>query len=63
DCEKMILYINELEVIIYISNWLYYPDIETTRVQPSIIQNIPNLKRKEQSIYKPSDLWTEEDYN
>jgi hypothetical protein len=42
--------------------WLYYPDIEQSkRPKPKIIENIAKLKRKEQSIYKPSDLWTEED--
>jgi hypothetical protein len=39
--------------------WLYYPDIEQNKRQkPTVIQNIPQLRRKEQSIYKPSDLWT-----
>jgi hypothetical protein len=28
---------------------------------PKMIENIPQYKRKEQSIYKPTDLWTEED--
>jgi integrase/recombinase XerD len=43
-------------------NWLYSPDIkQTKRPKPSMIQNIPKLKRKEKSIYKPSDLWTAED--
>lgn len=42
--------------------WLYYQDIETSkRPKPNVIKNIPLLKRKEQSIYKPSDLWTAED--
>jgi integrase len=42
--------------------WLYSPDIESTkRPKPSIIDNISQLKRRETSIYKPSDLWTEED--
>ena len=42
--------------------WLYYPDIEPQkRPKPSVIENIPQLKRKEISIYKPSDLWTNED--
>jgi integrase len=42
--------------------WLYYPDIEPDkRPKPEIIDNIPQLKRKEKSIYKPSDLWTAED--
>jgi hypothetical protein len=38
--------------------WLYYPDIEPgKRSKPAVIENIPQLKRKEKSIYKPSDLW------
>jgi integrase len=42
--------------------WLYYPDIEPQkRPKPSVVENIPQLKRKEISIYKPSDLWTNED--
>jgi integrase len=42
--------------------WLYYPKIESAkRPKPSVVENIPNLKRKEHSIYKPSDLWTEQD--
>ena len=36
--------------------WLYYPDIEPDkRSKPVAIENIPKLKRKEKSIYKPSD--------
>ena len=42
--------------------WLYYPDIEPDkRPKPSVIENIPQLRRKETSIYKPSDLWTQQD--
>ncbi len=42
--------------------WLYYPDIEPDkRPKPDVIENIPQLKRKEKSIYKPTDLWTAED--
>ena len=42
--------------------WFYRPDIEAQkRPKPSVIENIPQLKRKEISIYKPSDLWTNED--
>ena len=42
--------------------WLYSPDIERDkRPKPSIVENIPKLKRKETSIYKPSDLWTQQD--
>jgi integrase len=42
--------------------WLYSPDIEPDkRPKPEVIQNMPKLKRKEKSIYKPTDLWTQED--
>jgi integrase/recombinase XerD len=42
--------------------WLYFPDVEPDkRPKPSVIENIARLKRKEQSIYKPSDLWTQQD--
>jgi integrase/recombinase XerD len=42
--------------------WLNYPNIEhKERPRPNLIENIPMLKRKETSIYKPTDLWTEED--
>jgi hypothetical protein len=39
--------------------WLCHPELEQQkRPKPSVIENIPQLKRKEISIYKPSDLWT-----
>ena len=42
--------------------WVYTPALEPKqRPKPEIIQNIPSLRRKEISIYKPSDLWTLED--
>jgi integrase/recombinase XerD len=42
--------------------WLYYPNVEPNkRAKPPVVDNIPQLKRKEQSIYKPSDLWSQED--
>ena len=42
--------------------WLYYPNVDPNkRVRPPVVDNIPQLKRKEQSIYKPSDLWSQED--
>ena len=42
--------------------WLYYPGIEPSkRPKPAVIENIAQLKRKEKSIYKPSDLWTQQD--
>jgi integrase len=42
--------------------WLHSPNIEyKKRSTPAIMQNIPLLKRRETSIYKPSDLWTTAD--
>jgi integrase len=42
--------------------WLYSPEIEQDkRSKPSVIENISQLKRKEKSIYRPTDLWTTED--
>jgi len=42
--------------------WLYYPDIEPDkRPKPEVVENILQLKRKEKSIYKPTDIWTQED--
>jgi integrase len=44
--------------------WLYRPsdDIKPNkRSIPAVMQQIPNIKRHEVSIYKPTDLWTEED--
>src|SRR5438093_1719086 len=42
--------------------WLYDPEEEPrTRKLPAVVENIPMLKRREQSIYKPADLWTLED--
>jgi integrase len=40
--------------------WLHYPNIEPTK-RPRILENIPHLKRKEKSIYKPTDMWTAQD--
>ncbi|HYA81989.1 MAG TPA: hypothetical protein VEH06_00875, partial [Candidatus Bathyarchaeia archaeon] len=42
--------------------WLYYPNIypSKNRPKPPPIENIPQLRRKEKSIYKPTDLWTDE---
>jgi integrase len=45
--------------------WLYYPELDKDArkkaEKPRVVQNIAQLKRKEQSIYKPTDLWTPED--
>jgi len=49
-------------LIVKFFKWLYYPDIEPSkRIKPPVVENIPQLKRKEKSIYKPTDLWTAED--
>jgi integrase/recombinase XerD len=49
-------------IIVKFFKWLYYPDIEPTkRPKPKVVENIARLKRKEQSIYKPTDLWSQED--
>lgn len=42
--------------------WFYYPNENPkNRPKPEVTSNIPQLKRKETSVYKPSDLWTLED--
>lgn len=50
--------------------WLYYPgvanpdnrnELSAQERKPECIQDIPQIKRKEVSCYKPSDLWTQED--
>jgi hypothetical protein len=42
--------------------WLYSPDLEPDkRPKPPVVENLQQLKRKEKSIYKPTDMWTTED--
>src|SRR5215813_12943330 len=50
--------------------WLYYPNIASPKRRnelsleenkPECILGIPQLKRKEISCYKPTDMWTQED--
>ena len=42
--------------------WFNDPNIERNhRSRPKIMENIAKFKRKEVSIYKPTDLWTGED--
>jgi hypothetical protein len=49
-------------LLIRFFKWLYYPDLEQKkRPKPSVIENIAQLKRREQSIYRPSDLWSIDD--
>lgn len=41
--------------------WLHYPDLSPKeRIKPPCV-DLPTLRRKEQSVYKPSDMWTQED--
>jgi integrase len=42
--------------------WLYYPAIQAKkRPIPKVMRDILQLKRKEESIYKRDDLWTQDD--
>jgi integrase len=51
-----------LVILIRFFKWIYNPNLEPKqRTKPQVVQNIPQLKRKEVSIYKPSDLWSIED--
>ena len=55
-------YNQRLAHLIKYFKWLYYPGISPKeRPRPPLLQNLKPLKRKEKSIYKPSDLWTVED--
>jgi integrase len=58
------------EAILRFYKWLYYQNIEDPKKRnelsklegkPECITGIRQLKRKEISCYKPSDLWTQED--
>lgn len=56
-------------ILIRFFKWLYYPlcnpqkrkELSAAESKPECIMDIPKLKRKEVSCYKPSDLWTQED--
>jgi integrase len=49
-------------ILLRFFKWLYYPNHESkSRPKPDIMSNIPRVIRRETSIYKPTDLWTEED--
>ena len=58
-------------ILIRFFKWLYYyPNVDTPKRRnelsaqerkPTCIMGIPQLKRKEVSCYKPSDLWSQED--
>jgi integrase len=48
--------------VIKFFRWLYSPDIgPKERPKPAVVQNLPSLRRKETSIYEPSDMWDAED--
>ena len=50
-----------LVVITRFFKWIYYPNLlPRQRPKPANV-DMPTLKRKEKSIYKPTDLWTQED--
>lgn len=41
--------------------WLFYPDLSPKeRIKPACV-DLPALRRKEQSVYGPNDMWTQED--
>jgi integrase len=49
------------QVFLKFFKWLYSPTEEARKRKiPKVMRDISMLKRKEQSIYKPDDLWTEE---
>ena len=49
-------------VLMRFFRWLHNPDLpQSKRPRPAVMENIPRIRRKEVSIYKPTDLWTEED--
>lgn len=51
-----------LQYLLRFFRWIYYPLLDQKkRPKPCVLQNISQLKRKEKSIYKPTDLWTCED--
>jgi integrase len=50
------------EILRQFFTWLNDPNTERNRrSRPKIMENIPKFKRKEVSVYKPTDLWTGED--
>ncbi len=57
-------------VLIRFFKWLFYPNIANPKKRselsvkerkPECIMDIPKIKRREVSCYKPSDLWSQED--
>jgi integrase len=63
-------YNTKLVILSRFFKWLYYPNVEDPKRRselsaverkPDCIIGIKQLKRKEVSCYKPSDLWSQED--
>jgi integrase/recombinase XerD len=63
-------YNTKLAILCRFFKWLHYHDVEDPKRRselsalerkPNCITGIKQLKRKETSCYKPSDLWTQED--
>ena len=63
-------YDTKLVILSRFFKWLHYPDIDNPKRRnelsaierkPDCIMGIKQLKRKEISCYKPSDLWSQED--
>ena len=64
-------YNSNRSVMLRFFKWLQYRDVildpkkrdklSATNKEPKCIQDIPKLKRREVSSYKPSDMWTAED--
>jgi integrase/recombinase XerD len=50
-------------VLLRFFRWLYYEKVvpHSKRPKPAVVENIPRIRRKEDSIYKPTDMWTQED--
>jgi integrase len=50
-------------ILLRFFRWFYYEVVvpHSKRPIPAVMQNIPKIKRKEDSIYKPTDLWTPEE--
>jgi integrase/recombinase XerD len=63
-------YNSNRSVVLRFFKWLHFPEIGDPKKrdklsaetkEPKCIQDIPKLKRREVSSYKPSDMWTPED--
>jgi integrase/recombinase XerD len=52
-------YENNRIILLRFFKWLHHPDLEAAkRPKPAVMENIPRRRRREISIYKPTDLWT-----